>query len=58
VDILGYQSAVFPLKNPAIISIPLAFAVAIIVSLLKKEPEASKLFETEKLRTYLGIGSE
>jgi cation/acetate symporter len=58
VDILGYESAVFPLKNPAIISIPLAFAVAVIVSLLKKEPQASSLFETEKLRTYLGIGAE
>lgn len=58
VDILGNSTAIFPIKNPAIISMPLAFIAGIIVSLIKKEPEAATKFEDEKLRTYLGIGAE
>lgn len=48
----------FPLKNPALISIPAAFIVSVVVSLLKPDPEAELLFEDEKLRTYIGIGAE
>ena len=51
-------AAPFPLKNPAIISIPAAFIVSIIVSLAKPDPEAELRFEDEKLRTYIGIGAE
>jgi cation/acetate symporter len=58
VDILKNEEAVFPLKNPAIVSIPAAFFTGIIISLFKPEPEAQKKFESEKLRTYLGVGSE
>jgi cation/acetate symporter len=35
-----------------------AFAVGIVVSLLTPEPDAQKKFESEKLRTYLGVGAE
>ena len=58
VDILGNPEAIFPLKNPALISMAAAFIVGIIVSLLKPEPTALAKFEDEKLRTYLGIGAE
>ncbi len=58
VDILGNPEAVFPLKNPALISMAAAFIVGIIVSLLKPEPAALAKFEDEKVRTYLGIGAE
>ena len=34
VDILKHDSAPFPLRNPALITIPLSFAIAIVVSLL------------------------
>ena len=34
VDVLGGTDAWFPLKNPALVTIPLAFAVGILVSLL------------------------
>jgi cation/acetate symporter len=34
VDILKHEAAVFPLRNPALITIPLAFFTAIVVSLL------------------------
>ncbi len=37
VDVLGRTDAWFPLKNPALITIPLSFAVGIVVSLLTAE---------------------
>ena len=58
VDLLGNPAAIVPLRNPAIISMPAAFLVAIGVSLLTHEPEAQTRFADEKLRTYLGIGAE
>ncbi len=58
VDILGNNTAIFPLKNPAIISMPLAFIAGYIGSVAGKEPDAATKFEDEKLRTYLGIGAE
>jgi cation/acetate symporter len=58
VDVLHNKEALFPLKNPAIISMPAAFLVGILVSLMAKEATASARFEDEKLRTYLGIGAE
>ncbi|MGA9116443.1 MAG: sodium/solute symporter [Bacteroidota bacterium] len=58
VDILGNEQAVFPLKNPALVSMTASFIVGVVVSLLGSEPEARARFEDEKLRTYLGIGAE
>jgi cation/acetate symporter len=58
VDVLHFQKAIFPMKNPAIFSMAAAFAVGILVSLLAPEPEAQEKFEVEKLRTYLGVGAE
>ncbi|HEV2855171.1 MAG TPA: sodium/solute symporter [Thermoanaerobaculia bacterium] len=58
VEILGRETALFPLKNPAIVSMTAAFLVGILVSLFGRETEAETKFEDEKLRTYLGIGAE
>jgi cation/acetate symporter len=58
VDIFKNQEALFPLKNPAIISMTASFLLGIVVSLLTDEKEAEDKFEDEKLRTYLGIGAE
>ena len=58
VDIFNNKSAIFPLKNPALISMTAAFVAGVIVSLFTKEDQAALKFEDEKLRTYLGIGSE
>ncbi|HEX7185441.1 MAG TPA: sodium/solute symporter [Thermoanaerobaculia bacterium] len=58
VDVLGNETAPFPLRNPAIISMTAAFLVGFAVSLLRREPGAEAKFEDEKLRTYLGIGAE
>ena len=56
--IFKFEKAIVPLKQPAIFSMTLAFAVGIIVSLLSPEPEAQRKFEEEKVRTYLAVGSE
>jgi cation/acetate symporter len=58
VAIFKFEKAIVPLKQPAIFSMSLAFAVGIIVSLLTPEPEAQRKFEDEKVRTYLGVGAE
>ncbi len=58
VDILQNPEAIFPLKNPALVSMSAAFLTGILVSLLSPETEAAEKFESEKLRTYLGIGAE
>jgi cation/acetate symporter len=57
-DIFGQQNAIFPWLNPTLISMPCAFAAGIIVSTLKPDAEAEAKFESQKLRTYLGVGAE
>lgn len=51
-------SAPLSLRNPGIISIPAAFIVGIIVSLLTRERSAEEKFDSEKVRVYLGVGAE
>jgi cation/acetate symporter len=58
VDLFHNPQALVPLRNPAIVSMPAAFAVAIVASLLTREPDAEARFDDEKLRTYLGVGAE
>jgi cation/acetate symporter len=58
VEVLQYERALFPLRNPAIVSMTLAFAAGIVASLAGREPTAEAMFDDEKLRTYLGVGAE
>lgn len=58
VDVFKHPAALFPLKNPALISMTFAFLSGIVVSLLTRDPRAEELFEVEKARTYLGVGAE
>jgi len=58
VKALGHKDPVYPLENPAIISIPAAFLSGILVSLFTPDPVAQAKFEDEKLRTYAGIGAD
>ena len=53
-DVLGHASAIFPLRNPGIISIPLAFLVAFVVSVVWPEPEAASGFAKLERRVHLG----
>ena len=57
VDILKHQDALFPLKNPAIVTMTLSFVVGIAVSILKPEPSAEAKFAEVADRMHLGPDS-
>ena len=48
------KDAILPLKNPGIVTVPLSFLVAIVVSLAKREPEAEQGFDAAYERIHLG----
>ena len=48
----------FPLKNPAILSIPLGFLGAFIGSFLSREPSAEALYPELVVRANTGLGAE
>jgi cation/acetate symporter len=54
VDILGRESAWFPLKNPALVTMPLSFVAGILVSLLAPEPSAAASYAAVERRMHLG----
>ena len=54
VSVLGRESALFPLRNPGLVTIPLSFAVGIVVSLLTRESPASEAFSAMQHRLHLG----
>jgi cation/acetate symporter len=56
VDILGQGKAWFPLKNPALVTLPLSFLAGILVSLLAPEPDAAAGFTRLERQTHLGTG--
>jgi cation/acetate symporter len=58
VDVFKNPTAIIPLRNPAIVSMTLAFAAGWLVSLMTPDQVAQDKFEDEKLRTYLGVGAE
>ncbi len=54
VDILGRESAWFPLKNPALITMPLSFAAGMVVSLLRPDRVANDRFAEHERDMHLG----
>ncbi len=54
VDILEHASAWFPLKNPALVTIPLSFLAGVVVSLLAPERAAADGFALVERRVHLG----
>jgi cation/acetate symporter len=54
VDILKHESAIFPLKNPALITIPLSFLVGIVASLLTGQHDTESRFDARSHRMHLG----
>ncbi len=57
-DVLHNTDAWFPLKNPALITMPLSFAVGIAVSLLTPEKAALEAFDAKQKRMILGTAAE
>jgi cation/acetate symporter len=58
VEILQQDSAWFPLKNPALVTMPLSFLAGILVSLLAPEPDAEAGFTRLERQTHLGTAVE
>jgi len=54
VDLLHHASAIFPLKNPAVVTIPLSFLTGIIVSLLKPDADGPARYAAMERRLLLG----
>jgi cation/acetate symporter len=58
VDILKHAGAWFPLKNPALVTIPLSFATGIVVSLLTRDEAAASRYAQVERQMHLGtVGS-
>src|SRR6186713_1716463 len=55
IDVLKHEAAWFPLRNPGIVTIPLAFAVAIVVSWLRPVPEEARAFHALERQIHLGV---
>ena len=58
VDVLGNAQAIFPWKNPALISLPAAFAAGWLGSVLVPDEGAEARYENQRVRNYLGVGAE
>lgn len=55
IDILKHESAWFPLKNPALFTMPLSFLIGIVVSLASgKDPIAAERFAQLERKIHLG----
>ena len=55
VDLMGAKTALFPLKNPAIVTIALGFAAGILVSLLAPEAAARDGYDAKERRMIVGV---
>jgi cation/acetate symporter len=56
-DVMG-DHAIFPLRNPGIVSIPLGFIAAILGTLIARDPESEAMFNQLQVRANTGIGAE
>ena len=54
VDVLGRADAWFPLKNPALLTMPLSFLAGVVVSLLAPDPRAAGAYAVVERRMHLG----
>ncbi len=57
-NLMDPESAIFPLKNPAIVSVPLGFIGAWLGTLFSRETEAERKFTELYVRSNTGIGAE
>ena len=56
-SVLG-DHAIFPLRNPAIVSIPLAFLIAFVVTFMRRDQQSEAMFNQLLVRTNTGLGAE
>jgi cation/acetate symporter len=53
-----HEHALFPLRNPGLVSIPLGFAAAILGTLVARDPASEARYNELKVRANTGIGAE
>jgi cation/acetate symporter len=58
IDILGHATAWFPLKNPALVTMPLSFAAGVLVSLVTARRSEAERYERVRRRMHLGAEAE
>ena len=54
IDLLKHTDAWFPLRNPALVTIPLSFAVGVVVSLATRDDVAVERFAAAERRMHVG----
>ena len=54
VDILKHESAWFPLRNPALVTMPLSFLAGLLVSVWGRRPAEAAAFDELRQRVHLG----
>jgi len=55
-SMIGLKAPLFPLKNPAIVSLPLGLLAAIICTLLFRDRRAEEMFDEIEVRQITGLG--
>lgn len=61
VNVFGFEQAVFPYSQPALFAMPIAFSLAVVVSLLDRSERAKKeleAFDDQFVRAQTGFGME
>ena len=53
-----HEHALFPLRNPGLVSIPLGFLGAVIGTLVARDPQSEEMFDQLQVRANTGIGAE
>ncbi len=56
-EVMG-KNAIFPLKNPALLSIPLGFLATWLATIFSREPAAAILYDELSVRANTGLGAE
>ncbi|PXW86943.1 cation/acetate symporter [Pseudogracilibacillus auburnensis] len=56
-NIMG-EAAIYPLSNPGIVSIPLGFIAAVVVTLMTKPEDNDKMYAEMSVRSHTGLGAE
>jgi cation/acetate symporter len=58
VDVLHRPSALFPLRNPGLITLPLSFLTGAVASLVWPDAQAAGRFAEVERRALLGVAGE
>jgi cation/acetate symporter len=58
IDVLHHPAALFPLRNPGIITLPLSFLTGAVASLLWPDPQAAERFAEVERRGLFGVVGE